>query len=880
MEARTLHNVKNTGKNPESKSPITVGTVKGEHYVIVPIAPIDQLLEALQGRQDLRNLVSDRVLYLLLLSVLENTAVWSGARGTSQVSSTLHLLQGVTTLFEDVIALWLQAYNKSDSTPEQNPLPSSAGVGGNDGVGWEAPTSSLYNGVVHIARIVLRLWLILASRLLHSPLSIQQLFEVKSFLFSPIATVSTACYNLQRTGIFRGNDCLDHEFTLIILETLFACLHNINLFAMMPTCPVEDFFQVLRDCLTDGCNEWFTYLCSKLHGISGVEMTQPSSSESTSSSESSKSNTTSTQEKPKGVSNWATIMEYSHRLLIHILRELIVTSSHIQSFQKASKSALTGERLPRPVIYSLEVATGFDKLTQRLCKMAQLLLDMFRAVPLIQLLSLQLLSETAKDTIGIIGNFLTNISDPSIWSNPEVLDLYLELLESIWFKLSPDYAGSPSWWEKLSNYSTLLLKAKREIVCQAVYHIQCLLSHDSTMLKSQLTKYVILPYHTHLMSQVKEKENCYRSQSKVVNPQIELSEDRLSEDRLSEDRLSEDGLSEDGLSEDRLSKDRLSKDRLSKDGLSKDGLSKDRLSEDGLSEDGLSKDGLSKDRLSKDGLSEDRLSKDGLSKNGLSKDRLSKDGLSEDERTVVPLFLRLLLKVAANPHSLEPFLAKSPQLYSLLLLLPFPQFRRGSLTVVEECIMTLRKLTQMQRAQVQTRLPIETLDSESIQRVLLQFFLNIAFTVQADRIPYLCLTVSEGKLPLQMYGIGEVDQVHLMVQNTFENLTLKQLITPSFVSHLAVVADVWNLLAKLASEDDLTFLVLRNNHVWDVVQFFAPLLGSVLSRVQQRMQRDLAELESDVQSLRETVVSLLTHLLTLAHLLCWKKGDLKVSEWW
>ena len=788
MEARTLHNVKNTGKDPESKSLITVGTVKGEHDVIVPIAPIDQLLEALQGRQDLRSLISDRVLYLLLLSVLENTAVWSGARGTSQVSSTLHLLQGVTTLFEDVIALWLQAYNKSDSTTEQNPMPSSAVVGGNDGVGWEAPTSSLYNGVVHIARIVLRLWLILASRLLHSPLSIQQLLEVKSFLFSPIATVSTACYNLQRTGIFRGNDCLDHEFTLIILETLFACLHNINLFAMIPTCPVEDFFQVLRDCLTDGCNEWLTYLCSKLHGISGVEMTQPSSSESTSSSESSESNITSTQEKPKEVSNWAPIMEHSHRLLIHILRELIVTSSHIQSFQKASKSALTGERLLRPVIYSLEVATGFDKLTQRLCKLAQLLLDMFRAVPLIQLLSLQLLSETAKDTIGIIGNFLTNISDPSIWTNPEVLDLYLELLESIWFKLSPDYAGSPSWWKKLSNYSTLLLKAKREIVCQAVYHIQCLLSHDSTMLKSQLTKYVILPYHTHLMSQVKKK--CYGSLSEDPPP-----------------------------------------------------------------------------------LSPMRVGKESLVVN-------PQKGLSEDERTVVPLFLRLLLKVAANPHSLEPFLVESPQLYSLLLLLPFPQFRRGSLAVVEECIMTLRKLTQMQRAQVQTRLPIETLDSESIQRVLLQIFLSIAFTVQADRIPYLCRTVSEGKLSLQTYGIGEVDQVHQMVQNTFENLTLKQLITPSFVSHLAVVADVWNLLAKLASEDDLMFLVLRNNHVWDVVQFFAPLLGSVLSRVQQRMQRDPAELESDVQSLRETVVSLLTHLLTLAHLLCWKKGDLKVSEWW
>ena len=724
----------------------------------------------------MKNHISDRMVFLLLLSVMESTAVRSGSRGTTQVGSTLQLLQGITTLFDDVISLWLQAHNQTVTAQEQASLsPSSMSASSNGSGGDElenglcdegeaSPASlSTYVGLVEIARVVLRLWLVLASQVLHSALSVQQLLEMKPLLFAPITAVSTACYNLHMTGIFHGNECLDHGFTLIVLEALFACLHTINLFAAIPTCPVEDFFQASRDCLTDGCNEWFTYLCSKLHGISVVEVTK------------------------SGSSNWAAVMGYSHCLLTHILRELIVTSAHIQSFQKASKSALSGERLRRPVIYSLEVAIGFDKLIQRLSKMAQLLLDIFRAVPLIQLLSLQLLSETAKDTVGIIGSFLTNISDPSVWSNPEVLDLYLELLESIWFRLSPDYTGSPSWWKKLSSYSTLLFEAGREIVCQAIYHVQCLLSHSSTMLKSHLTKHVILPFHAHLMSQVKQK--CYGS----------LSSDSSS-----------------------FSPQRVGKELLVVD--------------------------------------------------------LHNKVLSDDERMVISLFLRLLLKVATNHHSLDPLLADSSHLYSLFLLLPFPQFRRGSLAVIEECITTLRKTTQPQETQTQQK---TTVDSESsIRKPLLQILVQIAFTVQVERIPTLCLMISEKSPPLKKYGLGEVDQLQLMIRTTFENLPLKQLVTPSFVGHLAVIADAWNLLMKLAAEDDLTSLILCDNNTWDVVQYFAPSLSSLLSRVQQRAERDLAELRNDVQALREIVVSLLSHLLTIAHFLCWQKRDLKVMEWY
>ena len=59
----------------------------------------------------------------------------------------------------------------------------------------------------------------------------------------------------------------------------------------------------------------------------------------------------------------------------------------------------------------------------------------------------------------------------------------------------------------------------------------------------------------------------------------------------------------------------------------------------------------------------------------------------------------------------------------------------------------------------------------------------------------------------------------------------------------------------------------------------APSLCSLLSRVQQRLSRDkdLQQVDAYVKSLREHSVSLLSHLVTLAHFLCWLKSDNKVQ---
>ena len=740
----------------EDRSASGPQTSAGGRTPIVPGSTVSRMLEAVNRTQPITEDVSQKTLCLLLLSVLESSAIARGSKGTSQVGSTLHLLQSMTGLFEDVVALWLRSHNKGDTGGDSD-LSGSVSDSESRGRSCTPPQvpDCAYKGTVHVARVVLRLCMSLASQILHSSMSVQQLAEMKPLLFAPIVTLSTACENLQRARIFHGNDCLDHEFTFIFLETLFSSLHNINLFAMIPTCSVEDLYHALKGCLTDACNEWFTYLCSKLHGISETGL----------------------------VPNWRTVMDYCYVLLTHTLRELIIASSHIQSCQKASKSALAGGVSSRPAVYSVEVAMGFDKLTQRLSKLARLLLDVFRTVPMIQFLSLQLLSETTKDTVGIIGSFLVNISDSSVWYNPEVLDHYLDLLESVWFRLSPDYGGSAAWWSKLSNYSSLLCVANQEVVQQVLYHIQCLFSHESTVLKSQLTKHVILPFQTHLLSQVKEKvyeshhQSLESAGTKIHKRVVKLSD--------------------------------------------------------------------------------------------------SRQALGSDKRTIISLFLKLLSKVAANPPSLGTYLSDTSHLFSLFLLFPLADFRATALGVVEESIMTLKLI-------IGTELGTS---EAALQKNLLQTLLTLAYAAQyVEKIPTLCLSIAEGKMAVSPYGLGEIDQVHQMIQNTFESLPLKQLTGQPFVENLAIVADMWDVLARLAAQDETVFVLLTNNHMWDVIQIFAPSLSGLLSRIQQRLSArdhtpstmEMARLGEGAHVLREIAVSLLCHLLSLAHYICWQKRDTKV----
>ncbi len=785
---------------------------------IVPRTNTDQLLELLRAEdwEQRKSSIPGGSLHFLLLSVLEGVSTRGCSRSTTYINSTLHLVQSVTHMFEDIISLWLQSHNHSRSAkdphaPKQAHAAATSGSQSPLGLSLDSGTPLLasllgssrpfYHGIVHMARITLRIWLVLASQVLHSSISAQQLADVKTLLFTPMATVSRACYNLQQAGVFKGNECLDHEFTLVILESLLACLHAINLLGMVVSCSAEDYYHALRDCLTDGCQEWFTYLCSKLHGVSESEGGRG--------------------RKGGPGSSWEAVMGQCHKLLIHILRELILSSSHIQAFQKSSKSALAREHpgSVRPAVYSLDVSIGFDKLTQRLSKLAQLLLDIFRTVPIIQLLSLQLLAETATDTVGIIGSFLKSISDASVWSNTETIDLYLDLLENVWFRLSPEYSGSPSWWRKLSNYSVLLQEASQEVVHQVLYHIQCLFSHESTTLKSELTRFVILPFQAHLVKRLRKKVCLSGGEGAAW--------------------------------------------------------------------------GSPKSRRRATGGPVD-----------------PEKALEAKDKVIIPLFLKLLLKVVSNPASLSVYTSSDggngSSLYSLFFLVPLCEFHVPALGVIEETIDTLGHGL---RGVSPTRGNREA--DARIHRTLLHILLKLAFMLHVDMIPDLCLKISEGKTAISSFGFQEADQVHQMIQNTFENLPLSELVTPTFARDLSVVGSVWEVLARLAQQDESFLSFLIENHVWDVSSILAPSLGSLLSRIQQRLAPSsgmrmavqkgggegrgrgggggggggggtkladgwLSASDRCVARLREVAVSLLAQCLTLAHLVCWEKKDTKV----
>lgn len=466
-----------------SSSP-TSSPVNMPLHVVSP-AVVDQLLEmvARQRPPEETTPLSGQQLHLLLLATLESVMrTHVSPQVVTQVSSTLHLLHELTLLFEDIISLWLQLHNESSRVEHLSSLSISADSSEDSGSNRGPPfCKSAYQGVVQVARTTLRLWLSLTSQVFYGSLTSQQVTELKPLLFSPMVTISKACYNLKQVGVFRGDECLDHEFTLMILETLLSSLHSANLLAPVVVCPIEDVFVVFRECLSDGCQEWFTYLCSKLHFVLESRLMDAEGS------------------------NWSQVMDCCNCLLVSILKELICMADHIKEFQKASKLALSGEVLLRPVTYSLELSTGLDKLIKKMSKMANVVLECFKQESMIQLLSLQLLSETAGDTVQVISSFLGSILDPVISSNSDVLDHFLELLESVWFSLSAEFQGSSSWWKKLSCYFTLIHTASRATAHQVLYHLQCLFSHDSVVLKSQLTHHIILPLHAHLIAMVREK---------------------------------------------------------------------------------------------------------------------------------------------------------------------------------------------------------------------------------------------------------------------------------------------------------------------------------------------------------------------------------------
>lgn len=368
-----------------------------------------------------------------------------------------------------------------------------------------------------------------------------------------------------------------------------------------------------------------------------------------------------------------------------------------------------------------------------------------------------------------------------------------------------------------------------QVVCQVVYHLQCLFSHDSGTLRSQLTKRVVIPYHAHLMGLVKEK--CFKATTVVTG-----------------ERSSDGG------------------DKTSKKSNSGKG---------------------STTKVTK------------VVQMGYESD------LGDDERVVLSLFLKLLAKVVSHPQSLGSFASNSSNLYGLFLLLPLDGFRAAGLRVLEECLHTIHSFGTSSAYSppgsgipspvrpggsplipgAMSPAPAESVlrsDETGIQKTLLQILLSMAYTVQIEKIPERCLSIAEGRASLPKYGLAEADEVHKLIVSTFEHKTIKQLLTEGFIRHISVMADVWNLLGRLAIHNESAAEILRANHIWDVIQAFGPSLANVLSRLHQRQSRgdarDLSEMGVSVNLLSECGTGLLSHLLVLAHYLCWQRRDQRVRD--
>ena len=421
---------------------------------------VEWISDAFLNNQTLSSNLNDNRLLLLLLGVVEGLSCRSLPKNGSQLSACLQILFNLTDLLEELMVLWLQSRNKSRS-PSQS-----------------SGQSSSYLCITLFSRFLLRVYLILAGNSTSPFLSPSHIADLQMLLPRPITMVTNISMSLSKDWLFKENRILDAEFTFLFLESLYVSFFSINTFVGNPLVPAESFLAALQSSLYDSSQEWLVYICSKLQSM------------------------------PRNSTHWDLVIDSTHLLLGRMTREMILVSDAIHSCQQAAKSQLLMQHDTagtRPVNYSLETSLGFDKLEQRLCKISQSLLSIFDTTPSIQLLALQLLAQTGLDKVGIISDFLPRVSHSSVWSMPEVLDLYLELLEKAWFQLSPDYAGTVEFWSKVHHYVTPLLEGSCQTVLQVMYHLLFLFSHRSLYLKSALTQHVLVKYHQGAVDNFKKK---------------------------------------------------------------------------------------------------------------------------------------------------------------------------------------------------------------------------------------------------------------------------------------------------------------------------------------------------------------------------------------
>lgn len=439
--------------------------------------------------QSLSSGITEEYLYLLIAAVIEGLTHKCRPKNNSQLISCIQTLTNIGSLLEDLLDLWFHVRSATPSQFNGN-IPS---------VKQEQSMEFLCTNLLY--RLILRVWLTLFQNTLTSLTSPALNDELQYLLSRPITMVTSDSLSLNRDWLFIGQRSLDVEFSFTFLESLFASISVTNFYTSSSHVMAEHFLNATQTVFSSECQDLLVYLCSKLQSL------------------------------PRQSSIFESILSSIHLLLCLLTREMISLSDHIHRWQNAGKSQLLQQQdhASESTNYSLERSLEFDKLEQRLCKISQSLLTIFDNVPNIQLLSLQLLAQTGLDKVGIINDFLPRVSHSSVWSMPEVLDLYLELLEKAWFQLSSEYTGSTDFWSKVSHYATPLIQGSKNTVTQVIYHLQFLLTHDSCHLKSSLTKHVILKYHSKILEDFQNKVYCDPDWVRYITNQdiFEMEEEKV-----------------------------------------------------------------------------------------------------------------------------------------------------------------------------------------------------------------------------------------------------------------------------------------------------------------------------------------------------------------
>ena len=406
--------------------------------------------------RDLSSKVTESRLLVLLVSVVEGLACQSPPKNSSQVSCSLNTIDMLRNLLDSLLACWIQTRTHAG----RNHLSAKCG-----------PSSFLC--VVLLGQLIMRMWLVMVQHVVSTSLVST---HTDLLLPCPITIVIEGLGSLSFDSVFRNDDhFLDCELSLWLLESFYVSVAAINLYSTNPHTPAESSLNAMQSCLSESIQH-------KLVSIF-TQLTRASSS----------------------IAPWGKVLPDLYSLLEQTTRELIETSNHIHSCQLEAKSLLKSPELSLfSVTNSLATSAGFDQMEQQLCKMAKEQLNIFDSVPTIQLLSLQLLAQTGMDGVSIINDFLPRLVHRSVWSTPELLDLYLELLEKSWFQLPPEYQDSPDFWEKVGNYSFPLTEGGQQVVLQVLYHLLFLFTHPSTYLKHALSQHIILKFHPKMVKSFRE----------------------------------------------------------------------------------------------------------------------------------------------------------------------------------------------------------------------------------------------------------------------------------------------------------------------------------------------------------------------------------------